>query len=314
MKLALLVFILLSLCSFTVPAQNSDQFQDEQGKSKPNGAVSEQLELSQAKASPKPLVRLLQSGKRRHPQFHIRNDYAGPVEVEVDFADRDNIQATPDLPRRFVVGPGQSNVLFQVSAIDEHESLQQTLRYRYVIGPPLTDYKATTSYLPPIGPNTLVQISQAFNGAFSHHDAQNQYAVDLSVPIGTPIYAAKSGIVLESEDNFYKSDPYEAYTAQANNIRILHDDGAMTIYAHLELKKNQVYPGLAVRAGQLIGYSGNTGFTTGPHLHFAVQVNDGMELVSVPFTFYTPQGQAEEPEADEWLQGISPNQMGGIVK
>jgi murein DD-endopeptidase MepM/ murein hydrolase activator NlpD len=47
----------------------------------------------------------------------------------------------------------------------------------------------------------------------------------------------------------------------------------------------QVYPGLKVAAGQLIGYSGNTGLTSGPHLHFAIQINKGMTLVSVTFAF-----------------------------
>jgi murein DD-endopeptidase MepM/ murein hydrolase activator NlpD len=88
----------------------------------------------------------------------------------------------------------------------------------------------------------------------------------------------------------------------------------MAIYAHLELEKAQVYPGLAVVAGQKIGYSGNTGFSTGPHLHFAVQINTGMELVSVPFTFINQQGLAEEPAVNGWLKGIAPAQMANAVE
>ena len=322
MKISLLLLILLSLLSFNSAAQKLYKYQDEQGTwpftDKPTAAEQKQTELKgevrQLKVAPKQLVSLLQSGEERHPKYYIRNDYAGPIEVEIDFTEQDNVRATPDLPRLFVIEPGKSDTIFEINPVNELESFKLALKYRYIIGHPLTNYKATTSYLPPIAPDTLVQISQAFYGGFSHHDAQNQYAVDLSIPIGTPIYAAKSGIVLESEDNFYKSGAYEAYNAQANNIRILHDDGAMTVYAHLELKKNQVYPGLAVSAGQLIGYSGNTGFTSGPHLHFAVQINNGMELVSVPFTFFNPQGRAVEPEAEGWLQGISPALVGGVVK
>ena len=129
------------------------------------------------------------------------------------------------------------------------------------------------------------------------------------MPIGTPVYAARSGIVLEAEDDFYNGGSNKAYTSEANNIRILHDDGSMAVYAHLELEKAQVHPGMEVEAGQLIGYSGNTGFSTGPHLHFAVQINKGMELVSVPFTFINPQGQAEEPRLNAWLKGIAPSQI-----
>lgn len=323
MKISLLFFILLSLCSFNAASQKLYKFQDGQGilhfTDKPPGfnpkeAEQKQLEVRQIKAAPKQLVSLLKSGEERHPQFYIRNDYAGPVEVEVDFSDRDNVQATPDLPRRFVVAPGKSDTLFEVSGINELESWRLAVKYSYIIGSPLAHYRSTASYLPPIVPNTSFQISQAFGGSFSHTDAQNKYAVDIAMPIGTPVYAARSGIVLEAEDDFYKGGTNKAYSSEANNIRILHDDGSMAIYAHLELEKAQVYPGLTVAAGQLIGYSGNTGFSSGPHLHFAVQINKGMELVSVPFTFINQQGQPEEPLVNAWLKGVTHSQVGNAVE
>ena len=64
----------------------------------------------------------------------------------------------------------------------------------------------------------------------------------------------------------------------------------MGLYAHLEEGGAMVRVGQHVRTGQQIGLSGNTGFTTGPHLHFAVQVNRGMRLESIPFRMIGPQG------------------------
>jgi murein DD-endopeptidase MepM/ murein hydrolase activator NlpD len=310
------------LCSFNASGKKLYKYQDEQGiwhfTDKPT--VSEQkltelkVEVRQLKVAPKQLVWLLQSGEERHPDYYIRNDYAGPVEVEIDYTEQDNIKATPDLPRLFVVEPGASGTLFKIAGIDEHKPWRLGLKYRYIIGRPLAHYSSTTGYLPPIAANSSFQISQAFGGSFSHTDEQNKYAVDIVMPIGTPVHAARSGIVLEAEDDFYKGGTNKAYSSEANNIRILHDDGSMAIYAHLELEKAQVYPGLAVSAGQLIGYSGNTGFTTGPHLHFAVQINRGMRLVSVPFTFVTSAGQAEEPRVNAWLKGVAPAQVGSAVE
>ncbi|MDO9269796.1 MAG: peptidoglycan DD-metalloendopeptidase family protein [Methylobacter sp.] len=321
-RISLSIFILLLLHSLTAVGQKLYKFQDEQGiwhfTDRPTASSQNQTELKvevrQLKAAPKQLVWLLRSGEERHPRFYIRNDYAGPVEVEINFSEQDNVRATPDLPRLFVIEPGTSDTLFDINGIDEHKPWRLGLKYRYIIGGPLAHYSSTTRYLPPLAPGTSFQISQAFSGNFSHTDEQNKYAVDLVMPIGTPVHAARSGIVLEAEDDFYKGGSNKAYASEANNIRILHDDGSMAIYAHLELEKAQVYPGLAVAAGQLIGYSGNTGFTTGPHLHFAVQINRGMRLVSVPFTFINQQGQAEEPTVNAWLKGITPSQLGSVIE
>jgi murein DD-endopeptidase MepM/ murein hydrolase activator NlpD len=317
------IFILLLLCSFNAFGKKLYKYQDEQGvwhyTDKPAAAAGDKpaefkLEVRQLKVAPKQLVWLLQSGEERHPQFYIRNDYPGPVEVEINFSEQNNVQATPDLPRLFVVESGNSGTLFQLNPVNEFGAWKVGFQYRYIIGKPLDHYRSTVDYFPPIAPGASFRISQGFNGTFSHTDEQNKYAVDIAMPIGTPVHAARSGVVLEAEDDFFKGGTNKAYSTEANNIRILHDDGSMAVYAHLELEKAQVYPGMEVSAGQLIGYSGNTGYTTGPHLHFAVQINRGMRLVSVPFTFIDEAGQSAEPSASAWLKGIAPVQAGGVAE
>ncbi|MFU8790359.1 MAG: peptidoglycan DD-metalloendopeptidase family protein [Methylobacter sp.] len=314
MKISPLIIVLLAAFPLTANAKKLYKFQDEQGvwhftDKRPD--TDKKVEIRQIKAAPKQVVSLLQAGDKQHPQFYIRNDYPGPVEVEINFSDRDNVKASPELPRRFVVEPGTSPTLFEANAVDGQKGWKLALKYRYMIGAPQPNYNAIASYLPPIAPDAAFQISQAFGGSFSHTDAQNHYAVDIVMPVGTPIYAAKAGVVVETENDFYKGGDNKAYSSEANNIRILHDDGAMSVYAHLELETAQVYPGMTVAAGQLIGHSGNTGFTTGPHLHFAVQVNRGMELVSVPFNFINQSGQAEQPAHHAWLKGLAATQVMG---
>jgi murein DD-endopeptidase MepM/ murein hydrolase activator NlpD len=85
--------------------------------------------------------------------------------------------------------------------------------------------------------------------------------VDIGVPIGTPVYAAKSGKVIFAD-----------YLGTAGNaVMIQHDDGMETRYYHLN--KVKVESGQTVKAGEEIAESGNTGGSTGPHLHFEVRVN-----------------------------------------
>ena len=123
-----------------------------------------------------------------------------------------------------------------------------------------------------------------FGGGFSHGDEQNRYALDFAADIGTVVVAARAGTVMQVESDFSKAGlVQEKYGGRANFVRILHDDGTMALYAHLATNGVHVRVGQRVSAGQQIGLSGNTGFTTGPHLHFAVQANRGMRLMSIPF-------------------------------
>ena len=77
---------------------------------------------------------------------------------------------------------------------------------------------------------------------------------------------------------------------EANFVQILHDDGTHAIYAHLQLDTVRVKVGQRVARGEYIANSGNTGFSSGPHLHFVVLHNVGLRSESVPVTFAGPGG------------------------
>jgi len=303
-----LLFVLMLVSNGAV-AKKLYKYQDEHGRwyftDKPP-TTDRPVEVRQLAPAAKQRVKLEQAGEKDHPVFYAINQYSGPIEIEVDWEERDNVIATPPLPQRFVVGPGKSTGLFDVHGAEETQSWRFTLQYRYMIGQPLSNYAGSTPYVPPIAPGSRFQISQAFGGSFSHQDAQNRYAVDIMMPVGTPIYVARGGVVMEVENDYFKSGTEQVYASKANSIRVLHDDGSMGVYAHLELEKAQVHPGLQVQTGELIGYSGNTGLTTGPHLHFVVQINQGMQLASVPFRFADADGRAAEPQSGSWLEGFKP--------
>lgn len=88
-------------------------------------------------------------------------------------------------------------------------------------------------------------------------------AVDLAVPKGTPIHAAASGIVTASKSNGLYNGGY------GNFVMILHGNDSQTLYAHMS--KTTVSNGERVTQGEVIGYVGMTGLTTGPHVHFEVR-------------------------------------------
>ncbi|MDX1605225.1 MAG: M23 family metallopeptidase [Candidatus Competibacterales bacterium] len=247
-------------------------------------------------------VSMRQRGTEREPVFHVVNEYHGPIEIELELLEGRNISADPSLPRRMVV-PGVSEArVVGLSPIQDGRGMSYRLQHRYMLGDPNAVHRPPEPYRVPFPPGFELPVSQGFNGSFSHNTPAGRYAVDIAMPEGTPIVAARGGVVMEVANDFYGGGTQEQHKERANLIRVLHDDGTMAVYAHLSLESAQVSPGTRVQRGQLIGASGSTGFSSGPHLHFVIQRNAGMELVSVPFNFADGEGRGFVPRRGDWLR------------
>jgi murein DD-endopeptidase MepM/ murein hydrolase activator NlpD len=217
------------------------------------------------------------------------NRLAGPVEVELSYANANNIVADPPLPLHAVLPAGGSQMLSRFDLATARPEGSFELNITALPGDPNSKPEDVVYQLPVDTKDW--RIDQGWGGRFSHQDKENFYAVDFHVEIGTPILAARDGVVMQVESNFTGAGlNREKYGARANLVRILHDDGSMAVYAHLRAAGVWVRQGQRVHAGQKIGLSGNTGYTTGPHLHFAVEVNRGMRMESIPVRIRAPDG------------------------
>lgn len=209
------------------------------------------------------------------------NLLAGPIEVRLDVAGGAPPPSEPLLPARAGVTAKGSRLVARLQAPGSREGWTR-LRLRGVPGSSNARPRDVAYRLPLAQPQAC--IDQGFEGEYSHHDAENRYALDFAVPVGTPVLAARDGVVMQLQDGYRGHGLDRARDAsRANYIRILHDDGSMAVYAHLAEAGVLVGVGQRVEAGQRIGLSGNTGYSTAPHLHFAVQVNRGMQLEAIPF-------------------------------
>jgi murein DD-endopeptidase MepM/ murein hydrolase activator NlpD len=172
-----------------------------------------------------------------------------------------------------------------------------TLRYIWTValGSPGAVHQPPRPYRAPFAIGSTYPISQAYPTRITHTTPDSQYAVDIALPDGTPVYSAREGTVINVRHDSFNTGTSPVMLDQANVVEILHGDGTIAIYAHLHWDSIRVRIGERVTRGQYIADSGNTGFTSGPHLHFAVIRNTGSEDVSVPVQFAGIGGVAVPP-------------------
>lgn len=165
-------------------------------------------------------------------------------------------------------------------------------------------------YLLPYARGTSYRVLQGFGSRFSHTGIE-QYAVDFKMDVGTPVHAARGGTVVrvvEEHDIGCWEDGCGKY---ANFIVIMHDDGTTGEYYHLQQSGSLVDVGDDVIAGQHIGFSGNTGHTTMPHLHFAVyRATKGARPQSVPVSFISANGVVYRPRRGHHYLAVNHRQAG----
>jgi murein DD-endopeptidase MepM/ murein hydrolase activator NlpD len=125
---------------------------------------------------------------------------------------------------------------------------------------------------------------QAYNSRMSH---QHELSLDFKMKKGTKICAARVGLVESIKEDSDVGGLKDEFLNQGNHIIIKHEDGSTAWYWHLQKNGVLVQVGDTVLAGQLIGYSGNTGYTAFPHLHFQVYDKEGK---NIPTRFYTKKG------------------------
>lgn len=154
---------------------------------------------------------------------------------------------------------------------------------KWVIGVLDAKHDDSYVYVLPFGRDKSFLVSQSFNGAASH---KMKHAIDFDMPIGTRVRAARDGIVIAVEESNYRGDLDPSLKTKANYVRIQHSDGTIGNYVHLMQNGVKVYQGDRIRRGDMIAYSGDTGYSSGPHLHFEVYtISNSLKQQTIPIRF-----------------------------
>lgn len=221
-----------------------------------------------------------------------RNNGPAPVSVKVAIIDSQYISTDRQFPIYVVVPPGGGTLyLGRIRPAMSGVGYTYRTQYSWMLGDFNSAQSPDASYRLPYRDGTTFRIGQAPGGPITtHNNPTNQYAVDIPMPEGTPILAARDGTVIYTEANQRYGAQVPDMMDKANEVRIQHLDGTIASYVHLAHGGVYVYAGQRVKAGQQIGLAGSTGYSSGPHLHFSVQTvrrnNDKLETISLPFRFF----------------------------
>lgn len=165
-------------------------------------------------------------------------------------------------------------------------------------------------YQLPYAEGRSYRVLQGYGSRFSHRGLE-QFAIDFKMDEGTPVHAARNGVIARYVESNSKGCWEDGCGKFANYIVVLHDDGTTGEYYHLKQDGVLVDVGDRVDAGQLIGLSGNTGHTTMPHLHFAVyRASTWGNTQSIPVRFLSDDGIVHTPRRGGRYRAVSLPKLG----
>ncbi len=219
-------------------------------------------------------------------RFFVENRELGDVTMTFE-VNAKNLKGNVAFPYTATFPPGEVTEAFTLAPVDLSARWEYSYTNYFKLGSNCARHDDNYIYDLPYLPGYKFKVTQGYNGKFSHTGA-NQYATDWQMPEGTLVLAARAGLVIRVKDDSNKGGGSMAYDKYNNYVLIQHDDGTLAHYCHLQKGGCLVKPGQRVAAGDAIAHSGNTGFSSGPHLHFCVfKTRDGRQRLSLPVKFKT---------------------------
>ena len=202
-------------------------------------------------------------------------------------------------------GIGQTTLL-SLNKVDPNGGYSYSFGYQWNFGHSGSAHNDDYPYRIPYSISESFDVGQEYFGTFSHH---NSYAIDWDLPEGTNVLAAREGVVIDLKEDSNEAGTEERHLHMANYVTIGHDDGSQAVYVHLQMNGALVELGDWVTTGDVIGLSGNTGFSTGPHLHFKVsQQKSPADFESIPTLFVDKNGTALNLDAEGNLSSLKEDQ------
>ena len=197
----------------------------------------------------------------------VDNHFAIPLSLDLVF-ELTNLEGPSASELSAILQPrATGQIVARFKKINPDADFRCIYRWKIVLGDITKTPDKHFLYNYPIYDGSSYHVSQGPGGEFSH---QHSFAYDFSMPEGSAVTAARDGVVAFVDTEFDAGGPRPELIDKANVISILHSDGTIANYVHLSKNGSLVKEGDMVKTGQVIALSGNTGYSTGAHLHFEV--------------------------------------------
>jgi murein DD-endopeptidase MepM/ murein hydrolase activator NlpD len=224
--------------------------------------------------------------------LHARNLGDYPITYTLSVRTRNFKSDGPKTVTR-TLAPRQSEQVMALTGGGKNSDYK--ISYDWTIGDKNAIHDDDHLYALPYAVGRSYRVLQGYGSRFSHTGLE-EFAVDLDMRVGTAVHAARAGVVARLEEAHTKGCWEDGCGKFANYIVILHSDGTTGEYFHLQQNGALVNVGESVAQGQKIAFSGNTGHTTMPHLHFAVyRAAEWGKTQSIPVRFLSADGIITRP-------------------
>ncbi|MEM1319751.1 MAG: M23 family metallopeptidase [Bacteroidota bacterium] len=231
-------------------------------------------------------------------QLYVLHQGFCPLTILLEFPELQNFEPSKPLPLHQVIHPKESKQ--PLLQLRRSSNKAAGYRYSYSLGMGNeidTKHDDQYAYWLPYPSGSKHMMGQGNNGRFSHNGIN---AVDFNMDVGSKVCAARGGVIVDFKESSNQGCKSASCQEMANFLLIYHDDGSFGHYGHLKQNGVLVELGQRVKAGEAIALSGNTGWSSGPHLHFEVYIPKGTQQMTLPIKFLLSNGKRSWLEEGEY--------------
>ena len=223
--------------------------------------------------------------------FKNKNLYDVTVSVKSQY---ENIIEVQDTPKVIVLKANSTRNYTKLKL--GRGSRAYSFSYSWIIGDKDAVHDDSYIYKLPFATGTSHMVSQGYDTIYTHK-GRSKFAVDFAMKEGTKIFAARGGTVVKTKSDSNLGGYSKEFAKHGNYVTIVHSDGTFATYYHLKQYGVLVKEGDVVARGYALAYSGNTGYSSGPHLHFSVfSAISASSTHSVAIKFASAAGVVSEPK------------------